>query len=483
MRSYLKSILVFVIFIVSFDYGFANDSLSGVWTLPHSIKYAQEHNFTIQQNELNERLMRLRLKQSQLAQLPNLNVSPSYGISHGRSIDPTTNQFVVGSYNFLSAGASANVLLFGWFSQRNMIAKNKFNLAATQLDNIQFQNDLSLNVATGYLRILLAKEQIEVQKKQTELSWAQLVQTKKFAEAGRVPELNVAQLEAQLANDSAAYIGAVADYEAAIIDIKALLNLDFEEKFQATVPPIEVDLQPYLQYSGADEIFKIASEKLPNINSSKLKYQAAKAEWKAARASLYPQLSMGGQLGSNWTSTYQQINGYGPIQYIPTGYYAELDGRQLDVYQPYAKPNIIKPVFFDQLNNNFRQTISLTLNIPIFNGWQAQLQKQQAAINVASQEINIGQVSLKLKQDIYKAYNDVKNAIQKHQAAKQSSTAAQRAYDFAVKRYELGLTNTVEYLSIQNNLYKAEGNFLSTKYDLMFKLKVIEYYVGHPMNL
>jgi len=90
---------------------------------------------------------------------------------------------------------------------------------------------------------------------------------------------------------------------------------------------------------------------------------------------------------------------------------------------------------------------------------------------------------LKLKQDVYKAHNDATNAVQKYYAAKRSQEAAQRAFDFAAKRYELGLTNTVEYLSTQNNLYKAEASLLNSKYDLIFKLKVIDYYLGKQLTL
>ncbi|MGC4057056.1 MAG: TolC family protein [Chitinophagaceae bacterium] len=138
---------------------------------------------------------------------------------------------------------------------------------------------------------------------------------------------------------------------------------------------------------------------------------------------------------------------------------------------------------FKQLENNFRQTVSATLSIPIFNAWQSQYAYQQAKINVQTQELNQYQTELKLKQDVYKAHNDVTNAIQKYYASRRSQEAAQRAFDFAEKRYALGLTNTVEYLVTQNNLYKAEATLLNNKYDLIFKLKVIDYYLGKKLAL
>ena len=110
----------------------------------------------------------------------------------------------------------------------------------------------------------------------------------------------------------------------------------------------------------------------------------------------------------------------------------------------------------------------------MFNGLQAHNAVKQAQINVLSNEINKEQASLRLKQDVYKAYNEGLSAIQKYQAANRATDAARRAYNFAQKRYELGLTNTVEYLTVQNNQFIAESNLLSAKYDLIFKLKVMK---------
>ncbi len=133
-----------------------------IWTLERCVAYALSHNISIQQSVLNERLAALSLKQSRLSQLPNLNLNTAYGRSYGRSIDPTTNQFVDGHYDFSSIGGQADVLLFGWFQKRNTIAKNDLTHKAAQSDLDQLKDDVSLNVATGFLRALLAKEQVAV---------------------------------------------------------------------------------------------------------------------------------------------------------------------------------------------------------------------------------------------------------------------------------------------------------------------------------
>jgi outer membrane protein len=65
------------------------------WTLQQAVKYAIDHNLSIKQSVLNERLSRLTYLQSITSQLPNINGSGSRGRSFGRSVDPTTNSSLV----------------------------------------------------------------------------------------------------------------------------------------------------------------------------------------------------------------------------------------------------------------------------------------------------------------------------------------------------------------------------------------------------
>lgn len=460
---------------------------SDAWTLQRAVQYALDHNLSIQQNELNRRLEKLTLQQSQLSQLPRINANVGYGRSFGRSIDPTSNQFVDGnSYDFMSLGGNADVLIFGWFQRRNQIAQNKYNLEAAGTELEQLMNDVSLNVATGYLRILLAQEQVKINEQQVALSSEQLGQTNKFAEAGRVPELNVAQMESQLATDSANLIGALTEYNAAILDMKALLNLDFQQPFVVAAPEIE-DMEKDFgnAYMKPEEIYAAAIKNLPVVYSSELRLKAAQKGYAAAKGGLFPQLSLNAQAGTNYSTLNRDFNVTGTEVAPVQGTYA-FDSVGNNTYQVYQ----LNPVFTTstlplgtQLDNNFRQSISLNLNIPIFNGWQQQSAVRQAKINMLSRELSVTQAELKLKQDIYKAHNDVRNSLQKYYAADRAAEAAKRAYDFAKKRNELGLTNTVEYLVIQNNWYRAEANKASAKYDLIFKLKVIDYYLGRELKL
>jgi len=457
-------------------------NMDNVWSLQRCVQYAIDHNITIKQDSLTAQLAKHALFQSRMTQLPSLSANGNYGKDFGRSINPTTNQFVDAGYNYLTASANGNLLLFGWMQVRNTVAKNRYTLEASLADLDQIKDDISLNVANSFLTTLLAQEQVNISRNQVDLSKAQLDQTRAFADAGRLPELNVAQLESQLATDSSNLINSIANYNSAILDLKSLLNLDFSVPFSIQIPDVEVGEQIMVSNTAPETVYESARTHFGSIKGSKLRVNAAEKGLAAAKGGLYPQLSLGYQMGTSFASNYvsyqptNQIMGLSPIGIVnnPT---------HDTVYQPVY--NILTPTvpFGTQLNNNIRQSVFLNMNIPIFNGWQSQYAVRQAKINLQQQHWNEYNAELTLKQNVYKAHNNALSSIQKYHAAKRADDAAKRALDFARKRYDLGLTSTVDLLVTQNSEFAAAANLVSAKYDLIFKLKVIDYYLGKELKL
>jgi outer membrane protein len=365
---------------------------------------------------------------------------------------------------------------------RNTIDRNRYSLQAAIADLDQRRNDISLNVANAYLAALLAKEQVAISKNQVSLSDAQLAQTRAFAEAGRLPELNVAQLESQLATDSANLINAIASYNSSLLDLKTLLNLDFAAPMAIQAPVVGIGSDVATALTPAEDVFQVARSRFGAVLGSKMRVKAAQRGVNIARANLYPQLSLGYQIGTNYASNFQKVDGYTDT-IVQTPNFVNIGGAPFFVNQPVQIPNIVNTPFGDQLTNNKRQTVMLSLNVPIFNGWQSQFGVKQARINLAQAELAEYSAELTLRQNVYKAHNEAMNALQRYNAAKRADEAAHRALDFAKKRYDLGLTSTVDLLVTQNSAFAAAANLVSARYQLIFRLRVIDYYLGKELKL
>jgi len=461
----------------------AQTETGDIWTMQRAIRYALDHNISIRQSVLNERLARLTQQQSQWSQLPSVTLMPAYGRSFGRSINPVSNQFVSNDYNFATLSGNVDVLLFGWFQKRNQVAGNRLYHDAAQADLDQVKNDVQLNVITGFLRVVLAKEQVGVSQQQVAVSKARLNQVRNFAQAGVVPDLDVAQLQAQVSGDSANLIIALSDYEAAKLDMKALLNLDIAMPFEVQTPDMSSIGSPDIAGVTPEQVYTLAAANFGSVRSSDYRLKAAKRRYAAAKGAMLPQLGINAQLGTSYTNITRDVivDGYNNTTVDNT--FVDVDGNRYPVYQNVPRYSTTTTPFANQFNNNFRQLIALTLTVPVFNGWLGQYNVRTAKVNVQAQQLNKEYADITLRQNVYKAYNDARNAMQKFTAAQTAVAAARTAFDYAQQRYGVGLMTTVEYLSVQNTLYAANGRLLAAQYDMVLRLKIIDYYSGKDLSI
>jgi outer membrane protein len=461
------------------------------WDLRKCVEYALEHNISVKQADLQSRFSALDLKQSKASQLPSFNFNSSAGNSFGLSENPTTGILENNSFFNVGAQLQSQVTLFNWFSKRNNIQANRLAYEADVEQTKKVQNDIALNVAVAYLQILLAKEQINLSKIQVQQTVAQLESTQKQVDAGKLPELNAAQLEAQLANDSSSLITAEASSQQFILQLKALLNLDAAVSFDVETPPIEAIPVEGLGELQPESVYESALKNLPQQKVNDLRIQSALKSVAVARAAMFPTISAFGGLDSRYvhfkkTEVFNQVL----TGYTTTPFRASAGGgTYYNVEQPVFQNGttvidyIKSDNFSQQFRNNFGQNIGIGLSVPIFNARSARSGWDRSKLTVKDLELTKEQSDQQLKQDIYKAYIDATAAIQKFSANRKGVQTSQKAYDFASKRYELGLLSTYELLNAQNTLQTAKTQLLYAQYDYVFKIKLLEFYKGQGLKL
>src|SRR5690242_20493407 len=202
------------------------------WDLRRCVDYAMANNITVQQADVQARLAALQTKLSRAQQIPTLGFNTQAGYNFGRNIDPTSNQFTNQQVFFQSYTLQSGITLFNFFSIKNNIISSEKSEEAYKMGVGKARNDIALNVAAAYLQTLLAVEQANIAKVTISQDSAQLENTKKLVAAGSMPELNAAQLEAQLATDSSTYISAAGTADQNRIQLIALLNLDESTPFR-----------------------------------------------------------------------------------------------------------------------------------------------------------------------------------------------------------------------------------------------------------
>ena len=453
------------------------------WDLHKCVDYALKNNITVRQADLQQKFASLDLKQSRWNTLPSANFSGSTGFSAGRNQDPTNFSLITTGYLFSNYSLQANVDLFNWFSKQHNIAVRDLNLKATQAGFEKAKNDVALNVALAYLQILLTKEQVNLAKIQLNTTGAQLESVTKQVRAGNLPELNQVQLEAQFATDSSNLVTAHSSVNQYLLQMQILLNLDPAVPFDVESPsvdqiPVEsiAELQP-------EYVYGLARINMPQQQVDVFNLQAAQRSVKAAKAQMYPTFSMFGSLGTAFNSKAEQIISVTPIN-PPIGT-VTVNTATYNVFpvQPIQQANYGKMAYFEQVNQNFRQSIGIGVSIPILSGGSLRSGWLRSRLTLNQVELTKEQNSQTLKQDIYKAFNDATAALEKFSANRKAVDASQKAYDFAKKRFDLGLLSTYDLLNTQNTLLQSKTNLLYAQYDYVFKIKLLEFYKGQGLTL
>ncbi len=453
------------------------------WNLMQLVQHAMDNNITIKQTALQEKFSELSLKQSKLSLIPNANFNGGVSYSSGRNQDPTTFSLITQSYLSSNMSLQTNADIFNWFSKRNTIAANEWEVLAAKANTDKLRNDIALLVANLYLQTLLAQEQLKIINVQFEQTKAQLFNTRKLVDAGSLPELNAAELEAQAARDSANIINAKGSITQTLLSLKAYLNIDAAQAFDIETPPADkipvlsmAELQP-------DIVYALAIANLPQQKFNTFKLKAAAKSAAAAKASMYPTLSASAGIGSSFNNRTKEITGSSTVN-APIGSVA-VGGTNYNVFplQPFTSYQYGKTSYFRQLDQNFRQSVGLNLSIPIFNGSAARTNWERNKLSIKNLELQQEADNQKTKQDIFVAYNNAIVALEKFNASKKSVETAERSYSFARKRYEVGMLSTFELISNQNNLLTQKFQLVLNQFDYVFKMKVLEFYRGQGLKL
>lgn len=453
------------------------------WDLKRSVEYALANNISVKQADIQSRFAELTLKQGRLSQFPTLNMGGNVGYSSGRNQDPTTFSLITTGY--LSSGFSlqSGVDLFNWFSKKNTISGNALDAEAARASVDKVKNDIALNVAVAYLQVLLAREQANVSLVQVQQTEAQLRNTRRLVEVGSLPELNAAELEAQLARDSSTLVTTQASAIQSILQLKALLNVDAAAPFDVITPPVEQIPVESLAALQPDLVYQLALQNLPLQRVNDFRIKAADKYVEASRGAMYPTFSSFLSLGTNFNNQARDIDLNTLTPRTDTVGSVNVNGTPYSVVRPGFGYDVKNVPYFAQFDQNFRQSIGLSVSIPIFNGGILRTAYQRSKLTVENLKLTRDLDNQTLKQDIYSAYNDATAAIQKYNASRKSVETAEKAVNFANRRYEIGLLGTLDLITNQNNLFRARIDMLAAQYDYVFKLKLLEFYRGQGLKL
>ena len=447
-----------ILFLICFVFGTVSIYAQKQWTLEDCLRHAQVNNITIKKAFLNTEISKQNHFQSKMALLPNLNASLSDNTNFGRNIDPVTNQITIDRVRNNNFSLSSSVTLFNGFQSINNVRKNNFDYLSSKYDAEKIANDISVNIVTAYLQLLYNSDLVEVSQQKVDVSKLQVERISKMVEVGSLPKGDLLNTESQKAQEELQLINAQNQRDIAKLNLMQLLDLSVSESFDIVQLEVEVDEN----YSTVDNqaVYALALENLPDVKSAETKLKSSERSLAISQGTRSPRLSLSASVGTLYSDANRRLF-YDSLGAIPT-------------YQDYS--------FEDQFNDNVSQAISLSLSIPIFNNWQANSSISRAKIGVLQAQYSLQEAKNNLRKTIEQAQNDARSAQKKYIASKKSVLYQEESFQYTQNKYDLQLVNSYDYNNAKNTLFKAETDLLQSKYDYLFKTKMLDFYMGKPLK-
>ncbi len=333
---------------------------------------------------------------------------------------------------------SLSMNLYNGGENWNTIRRDRQLVANGKLDQVDTENQVTVNVKTGYYGLLRAMRLKEVAEENVRLNEEQLRRTQSMYEIGSVARVEVLQARANLGG---AQIN-LRNQEKAVLQARAelanVMGIGSSDTFRIT-DPLEggsLDMTPPMALPDALRMAELTN---PAIQRDEGGIRSALLQTKMARGGLWPTIS-------------------GSIGYSRSGV------RFQDVYGTYDK--------------NWRLSFNLNLSMPILNGTATYAQISQAQTQQLIAEETLRQTRRATSLTIRRALLDLDTAREVIALSGDNIAASEESLRLAEERYRVGSGTLLEVFNAQEALVRAKSDLASAQYDYLIAQATLDGALG-----
>lgn len=319
------------------------------WTLQDCINYALKNNISVNTLRLSAQSSQQDLLQSKAGLFPSVSGSVSQSVVNSKDADPVVGGFATQASFSSNYGLNSSVTLYNGGYLKNNIKSKDLSVQIANLNVQETQNDISLSIAQAYFNILLAEENKVSLEAVLTTSKEQLKQGKIKYDAGSIARKDLVQIESQVASDEYNLVNAGNTVRLNKVSLKQILQLPVSYELNISTPDTIVasTSSPALLNALED-----AMNTRPEVKNKDLSVQLAQIELEKVKATVKPTVSLNAGMATGYSNN-----------------------------QNYH--------YFTQLNNNFYQSLGLSVSIPIYS-------RRTNKTNIEKSKIVIEQARLSL---------------------------------------------------------------------------------------
>jgi outer membrane protein len=452
------------------------------WTLQECVAYAIENNISVKQSELD-------IENSDIAKsgaignfLPSINGSASNSWNTGLTQDVTTGILRNITSRSSSYSVSAGVTVFSGLRNHRELQKAKMQQLSSQYNSSKIKDDIALFVANNYLQVLLAKANLQVALEQNKVTKDQISRTKELVDSGVLPEGDLLEINAVSAQEQQAIVNSESNVRISLVSLAQLLLIKDYGNFDIADQEFSIILSEVAE-KNIDEVINSAKENRYEVKIAEQNMNIANKDLEISRSIYWPTLNAYFNYNTRENDIPQissVLNPDNPTLTTQIGYVGSTGEVVLSEVPNTSLIQTAAKAFSDQLSDNDGVSYGLNLSLPIFNGFSTRNNVKRNIVNVKRNEYQLEQAKLDLESSVYQAYVDADGAKKSYDAALASFKSQELAYEYAKTRFDVGLTNSFEFSQSKLRYSTANIEANRTKFDYIFKLKVLELYFGIP---
>lgn len=409
------------------------------WTLQECLDYALENNIQLQQSR-NDYLSGVEdTKEAKAALLPSLAASTTQAFTNYPSSNVSDNNSYTGTY-----GLNADLVLYQGGKLRTAVRQQQLQNRIDALTVEEAEIDIRLAIVQAYMQALYASEAVEIAAGTAEVSRAQRDRAREMWQTGSISKVDFAQIESQYVSDEYQVVVARTTLDNYKLQLKQLLELDITDEMELAAPAADED-KVVLALPPKTEIYASALDVMPEIRRGDLSIEAAELEVRQARAGFLPSVSLTAGIGTGHMSGGSPESG-------------------------------------SQVWNRFNENVGLSLNIPIFSNRRNRTAVNKARIAATNSRLERLNLEKTLLREVETAYLDAVSAQSQYTAAVEKRRYAQESYDLTDEQFRVGMKNTVELITAQNELSSARMEVLQAKYVALLNMALLDIYRGRPVS-
>lgn len=412
---------------------------SKTWTLQECLDYAYQNNIQVRQSRNNQLSGIEDTKQAKAALFPSLVASTTQSYTNYPSSEVTDNNSYTGTY-----GITAGMTIFEGGKLRTAVKRQKVQNQMDALSVEESVNDIRIAIVQAYMQCLYAADAVRINRSTAEASKAQRDRAEEMLRAGSISRVDFAQLQSQYSSDEYQVVVAGSTLDNYKLQLKQLLELDIMEEMNPAVPGVKEE-NVLKALPPKNEVYETALKVMPQIRRGELGIEAAKLEEKSARAGFFPSISLSASVGTGHMSNNDFESG-------------------------------------SQIWNRFNENVGLTLNIPIFSNRKNRTAVNKAKIALNDSYLEWTSLQKELLRNVESVYLDAVSAQAQYLSAREKEKYARESYELTSEQFRVGVKNTVELITAQNEYSAAQQQVLQAKYLTLLSIELLNIYQGLPAS-